>query len=126
MTLPTLAGFIAVLAVAVRGGVAVLGRAGALEAQDGRRTRATAVVEAAGERLGPLLTTAIATMVALLPLIVTGTIPGQEIAHPIAIVIFGGLITTTLVTAFVVPAIYAVLGPRREAEEPDTFELATT
>jgi CzcA family heavy metal efflux pump len=126
MALPTLAGFIAVLAVAVRGGIAVLTRAGALEAEDGRRTRATAVVEAAGERLAPLLTTAVATMVALVPLIVTGTIPGQEIAQPIAIVVFGGLITTTLVTAFVVPAIYAVLGPRREAEEPSPIELATT
>ena len=126
MTLPTLAGFIAVLALAVRGGIAVLTRAGALEAEDGRRTRATAVVEAAGERLGPFLTTVVATMVALIPLIVTGTIPGQEIAQPIAIVVFGGLITTTLVTAFIVPAIYTVLGPRREAEEPETIELATT
>jgi Cu/Ag efflux pump CusA len=126
MTLATLAGFIAVLAVAVRGGIAVVGRAAALEADDGRRTRSTAVVEAAGERLGPLLTTAIATMIALVPLIVTGTIPGQELAQPIAIVVFGGLITTTLVTAFVVPAIYAVLGPRREAEEPETIEPATT
>jgi CzcA family heavy metal efflux pump len=125
MTLATLAGFIAVLAVAVRGGIAVLARAGALAAEDGRRTRATAVVEAAGERLDPLLTTAVATMVALVPLIVTGTVPGQEIAQPIAIVVFGGLITTALVTAFVVPAIYAVLGPRRQAEEPESIELAS-
>ncbi len=126
MTLATLAGFIAVLAVAVRGGIAVLTRAGALEAEDGRRTRATAAVEAAGERLGPLLTTAIATMIALVPLMVTGSIPGQELAQPIAVVVFGGLITTTLVTAFIVPAIYTVLGPRREADAPDTTELATT
>jgi Cu/Ag efflux pump CusA len=126
MTLPTLAGFIAVLAVAVRGGIAVLSRADALAAEDGRQTRATAVVEAAGERLGPLVTTVAATIVALVPLIVTGTVPGQELAQPIAIVVAGGLLTTTLVTAFVVPAIYAVLGPRREAGEPETFDLATT
>ncbi len=126
MTLATLAGFVAVLAIAVRSGIAVITRAGVLEAEDGRRTRATAVVEAAGERLGPLLTTAIATMIALVPLIVTGTIPGQELAQPIAIVIFGGLITTTLVTAFLVPAIYAALRPRREAEPRPTTEPATT
>jgi len=126
MTLATLAGFIAVLAVAVRGGIAVVGRAGALAAEDGRRTRSTAVVEAAGERLGPLLTTAIATMVALVPLIVTGTIPGQELAQPIAIVVFGGLITATLVTAFLVPAVYAADRPRREAEPRPTTEPATT
>jgi CzcA family heavy metal efflux pump len=126
MTLATLAGFIAVLAVAVRGGIAVVGRAAALEADDGRRTRSTAVVEAAGERLGPLLTTAIATMVALVPLIVTGTIPGQELAQPIAIVVFGGLITATLVTAFLVPAVYAAVRPRPEAEPRPTTEPATT
>jgi CzcA family heavy metal efflux pump len=127
MTLATLAGFIAVLAIAVRGGIAVLTRAGALEVEDGRRTRATAVVEAAGERLAPFLTTALVTMVALVPLIVTGTIPGQELAQPIAIVVFGGLITTMLVTAFVVPAIYAVLGPRQHEAEPlPTTEPATT
>ena len=109
MTLATLAGFLAVLAVAARAGIALLTRAQALEVEDARRTRATAVVQAAGERLGPILTTAIATMVALVPLIVTGTIPGQEIAQPIAIVVFGGLITATLVTVFLVPAIYAAL-----------------
>jgi Cu/Ag efflux pump CusA len=127
MTLATLAGFIAVLAIAVRSGVAVLTRAGALAADDGRRTPATAVVTAAGERLGALVTTAIATMVALVPLMVTGSIPGQELAQPIAIVVFGGLITTTLVTAFLVPAVYAVLPPRqREAEPLPTTEPATT
>jgi Cu/Ag efflux pump CusA len=126
MTLATLAGFVAVMAVAVRGGIAVLTRAGTLEAEDGRRTRATAVVEAAGERLGPLVTTALATMVALVPLIVTGTIPGQEIAQPIAIVVFGGLITTTLVTGFLVPAIYAAVRPRRQAEPRPITEPATT
>jgi multidrug efflux pump subunit AcrB len=126
MTLATLAGFVAVLAIAVRSGIAVITRAGVLEAEDGRRTRATAVVEAAGERLGPLLTTTIATMIALVPLIVTGTVPGQELAQPIAIVIFGGLITTTLVTAFLVPTIYAALRPRREAEPRPTTEPATT
>jgi CzcA family heavy metal efflux pump len=126
ITLATLAGFIAVLAVAVRGGIAIVGRAAALEAEDGRRTRSTAVVEAAGERLGPLLTTAIATMVALVPLIVTGTIPGQELAQPIAILVFGGLITATLVTAFLVPAVYAAVRPRRQAEPRPTTEPATT
>jgi len=126
MTLATLAGFIAVLAIAVRGGIAVLTRAGALVAEDGRRTPATAVVEAAGERLGPLVTTALATMLALVPLMVTGSIPGQELAQPIAIVVFGGLITTTLVTAFLVPAIYAAGRPRREAEPRPTTEPATT
>ena len=126
MTLATLAGFLAVLAVAARAGIALLTRAQALEVEDARRTRATAVVQAAGERLGPILTTAIATMVALVPLIVTGTIPGQEIAQPIAIVVFGGLITATLVTVFLVPAIYAASGPRPARAAADSTEPATT
>jgi Cu/Ag efflux pump CusA len=70
------------------------------------------------------VTPAAATALALAPLIVTGTIPGQEIAHPIAIVVVGGLITTTLVTAFVLPALYATYGPR-PAPAPESDHATT-
>ena len=109
------------LAIAARGGIAVITRAQALERDGG--ARAAAVAQAAGERLGATVTTAVATAVALLPLIVTGTIAGQEIAQPIAIVVLGGLVTATLVTAFLVPAAYASLGsrpPRRPTDHATT------
>ena len=117
ISLGALAGFMAVLAIAARGGIAVITRAQALERDGG--TRAAAVAQAGGERLGATITTAVVTAVALLPLIITGTIPGQEIAQPIAIVVLGGLVTATLVTAFLVPAAYAALGSRQPRGSTD-------
>jgi Cu/Ag efflux pump CusA len=123
MSLGALAGFLAVLAIAARGGIAVITRAQELE-RDGGAARAAAVVQAAGERLGATVTTALATAVALVPLMVTGTIPGQEIAGPIAVVVAGGLVTAALVTAFLVPAVYAASG-RRPAGRSHSTDPAT-
>ncbi len=54
--------------------------------------------------------TALATGLALVPLVIAGDIPGHEIEHPMAIVILGGLVTSTLLNLFVVPAIYLRFG----------------
>jgi Cu/Ag efflux pump CusA len=122
-SLGALAGLMAVLALAARGGIGLIGCARALEAAG--RTRAAAVVEASAQRLGATVTTAVVTALALLPLIVTGTIPGQEIAHPIVIVVVGGLITTTLVTVLLLPAVYAAYGPRPPAPAPEPDHATT-
>ena len=68
------------------------------------------VIRAAKERLSPILRTALATGLALVPLIARGTIPGHEIEHPMAVVIVGGLITSTLLNLFIVPALYLRFG----------------
>ena len=54
--------------------------------------------------------TALTAGLALVPLVIAGNIPGHEIEHPMAIVILGGLITSTLVNLFIVPALYLVFG----------------
>ena len=64
----------------------------------------------ASERLSPILMTALATGLALVPLVITGDIPGHEIEYPMAIVILGGLITSTLLNLFVVPSLYLRFG----------------
>jgi Cu/Ag efflux pump CusA len=56
--------------------------------------------------------TASTTALALIPLVVAGSIPGNEIEHPMAIVILGGLITSTLLNLFVVPSLYLKFGRR--------------
>ncbi len=61
-------------------------------------------------RLRPVLMTALTTGLALVPLAVTGDIPGQEIEFPMAIVILGGLITSTILNLFVVPSLYLRFG----------------
>jgi Cu/Ag efflux pump CusA len=66
--------------------------------------------------LSPILMTALATGLALVPLVVAGSIPGHEIEHPMAVVILGGLVTSTLLNLFVVPTLYLQFGRRRERE----------
>jgi predicted RND superfamily exporter protein len=66
------------------------------------------------ERLAPVLMTALATALALAPLVIFGNRPGQEIENPMAIVILGGLASSTLMNLFVLPALYLRFGrPRR-------------
>src|SRR5205823_14708531 len=76
------------------------------------------VVGGARKRLSPSLMTTLAAGLALVPLIVAGNIPGQEIEYPMAIVILGGLVTATLQNLFIVPSLYLRYGksPRERAE----------
>ncbi len=105
MSLGAFAALLAVLAIAARGIVSLVERYQVLE-DEGMEPGVGLVVRGAGERLPAILIPAVASAAALLPLIVTGTMAGQEIAHPIAVVVVGGLVTTTLVVAFLIPALY--------------------
>jgi Cu/Ag efflux pump CusA len=64
------------------------------------------VLQGAKDRLAPILMTASATGLALVPLVIAGTIPGHEIEHPLAVTILGGLVTATLLNLFVLPSLY--------------------
>jgi len=82
----------------------------------GRRCRRR--LRGALERLSPILMTALATGLSLVPLVAAGAIPGHEIEHPMAMVILGGLITSTMLNLFVVRSIYLRFGSRRRVEQP--------
>ena len=71
----------------------------------------------AEERLAPILMTALTTGLALVPLIVTGDRPGQEIEYPMAYVILGGLVTSTLLNLLVLPPLYLMFGSAIEPED---------
>ena len=81
-----------------------------LERVEGMPFGRALVLRGAGERLSPILMTTLCTALALLPLIVPGSIPGHEIEHPMAVVILGGLVTSTLLSLFVVPILYLRFG----------------
>jgi Cu/Ag efflux pump CusA len=66
--------------------------------------------------MAPTLMTALTTAFALLPFMLFGNIPGQEIVHPTAIVIFGGLVISTWINLFAMPALYLRYGASREAD----------
>jgi len=71
------------------------------------------VARGSRERLAPILMTALTTGLALVPLVISGNVPGQEIEYPMAFVILGGLITSTLLNLFVVPSLYLRFGKSR-------------
>jgi len=80
------------------------------------------ILRGAQERLVPILMTALCAGLALVPLVVAGDKPGHEIEHPMAIVILGGLISSTALNLFLMPALYARFGKERPAPEPDLAE----
>ena len=96
-----------------------------LERYEGEEFGPALVIRGARERLAPILMTALATGLALVPLAIAGDLPGHEIEHPMAIVILGGLVTSTLLNLFVVPALYLRFGqpkpasPDRQGRRPD-------
>jgi Cu/Ag efflux pump CusA len=66
------------------------------------------------KRLAPILMTALATGLALLPIVVGGNKPGHEIEYPLAVVILGGLVTSTILNLFLMPALYIRFGSRKQ------------
>ena len=74
------------------------------------RSASALVLRGAEERLAPILMTALATGLALLPLVIAGNKPGHEIEYPLAVVILGGLVTSTLLNLFLLPPLYARFG----------------
>ena len=106
-------GLLAVLGIGVRNSVLLIKHYHLLE-REGEVFGPGQVLQGASERLVPMLMTALATGLALLPFVLLGNVPGLEIARPTAIVILGGLVTSTLVNLFVLPALYLRFGARRE------------
>ncbi|MCK5372428.1 MAG: efflux RND transporter permease subunit, partial [Cyclobacteriaceae bacterium] len=77
-----------------------------LEKHEGETFGRELVLRGAKERLAPILMTAATTGLALVPLVIAGDIPGHEIELPMAVVILGGLVTSTLLNLFVLPSLY--------------------
>jgi CzcA family heavy metal efflux pump len=110
LSLGSIVGFLAVFGIAARNGILLINHCQHLERHEGVTFGPALVIRGARERLSPIMMTALATGLALVPLVVAGTKPGQEIEHPMAIVILGGLITSTLVNLFIVPTLYLRFG----------------
>jgi Cu/Ag efflux pump CusA len=113
LSLGSLVGFLTILGIAARNGIMMINHFQHLERFEGEPFGPALVLRGARERLSPILMTTLATGLALVPLVIAGTIPGHEIEHPMAIVILGGLVTSTLLNLFVVPALYLRFGAER-------------
>jgi Cu/Ag efflux pump CusA len=130
ITLGALVGFFTVLGIAARNGILMISHFRHLENEEKVPFGPELVLRGASERLSPILMTALATALALAPLVFYGDRPGQEIEFPMAVVILGGLATSTLLNLFVLPSLYLwVAHPRRGSRsepeaEPQALELS--
>jgi Cu/Ag efflux pump CusA len=114
LTIGSYAGFLVLLALATRNGLALINRLQRLQ-QDGDSGPSLAT-RAAQDRVVPVLTTALAVAAGLLPLLFLDSIFGHEIVQPMAIVVLGGLVTSAAVTLFITPALYLQFAPVPQAE----------
>ena len=115
ISLGSLVGFLTVLGIAARNGILLIHHCQHLEREEGEAFGPGLVLRGARERLRPILMTALTTGLAISPLVLFGEIPGLEIVHPMAVVILGGLVTSTLLNLFVVPVLYSAF-----RAEPET------
>lgn len=106
ISLGSMVGFLTILGIAARNGIMMINHFQHLEQHEGKKFGPSLVMKGAQERLAPILMTAVTTGLALVPLVIAGDIPGHEIELPMAIVILGGLITSTLLNLFVIPSLY--------------------
>ena len=116
VTLGSLAGFLALLGIAARHAVLIVHGCRRLQRDAGARMIPALVTEGAADRLWPIVMSVVTTALAMAPLVVLGEVAGLEILHPMAVVVLGGLVTTTLVNLFVVPALCVALGAPAETE----------
>jgi Cu/Ag efflux pump CusA len=112
ISLGSLVGFLTVLGIAARNGIMLILHYQHLEQREGQPFGLDLVMRGARERLAPIVMTATATGLALVPLVVAGGVPGHEIEHPMAVVILGGLVTSTALNLFLLPALYLRFGAR--------------
>ncbi|MDT7726013.1 MAG: hypothetical protein QOI21_2589 [Actinomycetota bacterium] len=120
ISLGSLVGLFTVFGIAARNGIMLVSHYHHLEEHEGEPFGPGLVVRGAQERLRPILMTALATALAVLPLVILGNLPGHEIEHPMAVVILGGLVTSTLLNLFVVPSLYLRFGKAKQ--DKDTID----
>jgi Cu/Ag efflux pump CusA len=119
-SLGALAGLLTVFGIAARNGILLIKH---YQQRERASSHSELVVRGARERLAPIVTTALATAAAVLPFVFLGDRPGYEIVRSMAIVVLGGLVTTTLLTLFVLPTLYLRFGPSEPEAMPPADDL---
>lgn len=112
ISIPAIIGFISLFGIATRNGMLLISHYKSLQAE-GKLSLYDCVVQGSTDRLNPILMTALTSALALVPLALGGDLPGNEIQSPMAQVILGGLLTSTLLNGFVIPAVFLKLARGR-------------
>ncbi len=125
LSISSLVGFITLFGVALRNGIMLLTHYRHLLAEEGESWGRALVIRGAMERVSPILMTALTAGLALLPLVLSGDKPGREIQHPMAVVIVGGLFSSTLLNLLVLPALFLRYGQSLVAAQPAAADELT-
>lgn len=112
VSIPAIIGFISLFGIATRNGMLLVTEYGRLREQG--MSLGDAIINGSVSRLNPILMTALTSALALIPLALGGDLPGNEIQSPMAKVILGGLISSTLLNAFIIPIVYSRVQERKE------------
>jgi CzcA family heavy metal efflux pump len=112
LSLGSLVGFVTVLGIAARNGILLLSHYKHLLQNEGHALTPALILRGSEERLVPIVITAATAALALIPLVLKGEVPGNEIERPMALVILGGLATSTTLNLFLLPALFLRFGPR--------------
>jgi Cu/Ag efflux pump CusA len=124
ISLGSMVGFLTILGVAARNGIMMINHYQHLEKEEGEPFGRELIMRGSRERVAPIMMTVLTAGLALVPLVVAGNIPGHEIEHPMAIVILGGLVTSTVINLFVVPVLYLQFGKGWNSNPPALLQPA--
>ena len=111
ISIPAIIGFISLFGIATRNGMLLIDRYN--ELRQGGMSLHDAVLTGSLDRLNPILMTALTSALALIPLALGGELPGNEIQSPMAKVLLGGLLTSTLLNGFVIPVVYTLISRKK-------------
>ena len=124
-SIATMVGFVTLTGIAARNGIMMIAHYLHLMREEGEAFSLKMLYRGSQERLVPVLMTALTAVMALTPLVLAADEPGKEILHPVAVVIFSGLITSTLLNLVITPLIFWMFGEKAVRRLiPDAFEAA--
>ena len=112
ISIPAIIGFISLFGIATRNGILLVSHYNQLHSEG--CSLKESILQGSLDRLNPILMTALTSALALIPLAVGGSLPGNEIQSPMAQVILGGLLSSTLLNGFVIPVVYQLLNRKKE------------
>lgn len=118
LSIPAIIGFISLFGIATRNGMLLITRYNDLQSEG--HSKLESVMIGSLDRLNPILMTALTSALALIPLVIGGDLPGNEIQSPMAKVILGGLLTSTFLNGFIIPIMYLIT--HRKEVEPEVLK----
>ena len=117
VSIPAIIGFISLFGIATRNGMLLISHYTHLRTVENVPLK-QAVLQGSMDRLNPILMTALSSALALIPLALSGDLPGNEIQSPMAKVILGGLLTSTFLNGFIIPIVYLMMHGKKEEMHP--------